>query len=924
MSLAAGIKLGLYEIQSPLGAGGMGEVYRARDTRLGRDVALKVLPEAFARDAERLGRFRREAQVLASLNHPNIAAIYGFEDSGATHALVMELVEGPTLAERIKQGAIPIKEALPIAKQIAEALEYAHERGIVHRDLKPANIKLASNDKIAQNDAVKILDFGLAKALEGDASSVDISSSPTITRMATQAGIILGTAAYMSPEQAKGKSVDRRTDIWAFGCVLYEMLTGKQAFTGETVTDTLAAVIMKDPDLSALPANTTQSVRNLLQRCLKKDARQRLQSIGDARVALEDILSGASAQYELAQQDSSAGGMKPPLQMPVSRWRTALPWTIAGLVVAALTVTLIVLWPAPHASKAFPIELTLRIPPDQQLAEDAGPAVVLSSDGTRVAYVTGSATSGRIYIRELDSSEATPLESVQGFAPFFSPDGQWIGFYSLDGKLEKVSVFGGAPVSLCEAIGGRGGSWSKDGTIVFTPGYTMPLYRVSADGGTPVPLTRLDKARHEVTHRWPQVLPDGKAVIFTASSDNNNYEHAYVEAVSLATGQAKVLVQNAYFGRYLPSGYLTYVSGGTLFAAPFDAKDLKMAGTAMPVLPNLQADLTSGGAQLSFSQNGTAAYITGATLSSQVTVALFDRKGVATPLVKQPGDYSSPRFSPDGKRLALQVGTGNISVYDIARGTMTPLTFDNPGCMAPLWTPDGKMIACTRTTDSLGISWLPSDGTGSMKELTGGDGGGYQYPSSWSPDGRTLAFFQFPPKTGGCCEIGTLPVNPNGQAGESKIILGRGGTAAAVYPEISPDGHWMAYESTESGVAQIYVVSFPGLGGKWQISVTNGVFPRWSRAGHELFFIGEGTGTPALFDVPYTVEGNSFEPGKPEALFQGGFVGRDPYSSYDITPDGKHFAAFVGSSGNSSSSAATTVVINWFTRVAQFVQAGQK
>jgi Tol biopolymer transport system component len=909
MALTSGTKLGPYEILAPLGAGGMGEVYRARDAKLGREVALKVLPAAMAGDAERMARFEREAQVLATLNHPNIAAIYGLEESGSVRALVMELVEGPTLAERIARSPVPLDEAMPIAQQIAEALEAAHERAIIHRDLKPANIKITPDGR------VKVLDFGLAKALAAEDSPSNISNSPTISIAATQAGVILGTAAYMSPEQAKGKKVDRRADIWAFGCVYYEMLTRKKAFEGETTSDVLAAVIRAEPDWNAVPADTPQAIRRLLMRCLQKDPKRRLRDIGEARIAIEETLGG----------EPDVGAVRePPLPQPA--WRRALPWALSVLASAAFVITLGILWRATRSTPPVPIELSLSLPAAEPLVRANGPAVVLSPDGLRIAYVAeASAGKDQIYIRALDKPEATPLEGAVGSAPFFSPDGQWIGFVGTGGRLEKVSVFGGAPVELCDADARRGESWGEDGTIVFPPTVTSPLYRISAAGGTPAAVTHLDAGRKEITHRWPQILPGGEAVLFTASADNNNFEHADVEAASLASGQAKVLVENAYFGRYLRSGFLAYVSGGTLFAVPFDVKDLKVTGTAMPVLPNIQADLTTGSAQFSFSQTGTAIYMTGESVGSQVTVALFDRKGVASPLVQQPGDYFAPRISPDGKRLALQVGVGNVSVYDLARGTMTPLTFSPAECLNPVWTPDGKRIACSRLSApgvGPGISWLPSDGTGSMEPLMKGSTTP-QYATSWSPDGGTLAFVQFSAKTG-CCEIWTLPVNPNGQPGQPRPFLGQGSSNALTQPSFSPDGQWLAYSSNESGVPQVYVVPFPGPGGKRQISVSGGRFPRWSKAGHELFFINGNSPTSGLIAVPYGVQGNSFQPGKPVTLFQGGFERRDPYPAYDVAPDGKHFAMLQAAGGKQAALAPPTVVVNWFTRVEQLVAAGQK
>jgi serine/threonine-protein kinase len=913
MPLSSGTKIGVYEVNSLLGVGGMGEVYRSRDSKLGRQVALKVLPAGVAADPERLARFRREATLLAALNHPNIAAIYGFEDSGATHALVMELVEGPTLADRVKAGPIPIAEALPIAKQICDALEYAHERGIVHRDLKPANVK------VTPEDTVKVLDFGLAKALENEVAAADIGSSPTMSRMATQAGIILGTAAYMSPEQARGKSADRRADIWAFGCVLYEMLTGKMPFAGETVSDTLAAVIKDPPDWSRLPANTPGRLRVLVQRCLQKDPRQRLQAIGDARISIDEVLAGAPEPSSVAVQTAA--------RPSIPAWRRFLPWTIAALLAAALVAAILTLRPSTNSSTQKPIELTLALPTDQKLALANGPASAISPDGSRITYVAqqSAADTGQLYIRELDHSSPVALEGVTlAAAPFFSPDGQWIGFFA-DGKLKKVSVHGGAPVELATAPGSRGGTWNQDDTIVFTTAFTSPLYRISASGGAPQQITHLDSARLETTHRWPQFLPGGKSFLFTASSNNNFFGQASVQVASLATGEAKVLVENATFGRYLPGGYLAYFSQSTCFVAPFDAQALKLTGPAIPVLQNVDSDISNGGVQFSVSDAGTALYLSGSASKQNLNVVLLDRQGTSTVLVKGGPDSTSPRVSPDGKKIAFERAVGGIWLYDVVRGTTSPITLKTGSANFPIWSPDGQYLTYSYTGGAHtgvgeSIYRVRSDGSGEEQPLTPNDPLS-SYPASWSPDGKVLAFVRTSQKGGGCCDIWTLRLGENGQP-EAPQRFGDDTRVTAVSlpdPQFSPDGHWLAFSSADSGTSQIYVVPFPGPGGKWQVSTDGGAEPRWSKNGHELFYIRRSS----VLAVSYSVEKNSFQAGIPKVLFDSKFEMRAPYTSFDVTPDGQHFVAFQFEGGKLSTHPDPTIVLNWLTAVRRQLSAGQ-
>jgi serine/threonine-protein kinase len=805
----------------------MGEVYQAHDSNLRRDVAIKVLPEAFAHDAERLSRFRREAQLLAALNHSNIATIYGLENSNGTSYLVMELVPGETLAQRIKRdGAVPIEEALIIAKQIAEALEAAHEKGIIHRDLKPANVKLTPEGK------VKVLDFGLAKAFAGDTTTEDMGNSPTLSMAATMQGVILGTASYMSPEQARGKAVDKRTDIWAFGCVLYELLTGKQAFHGEDVTEILASVVKSEPDWTALPANISPSIRVLLQRCLRKDRRQRTPDAAILRIEIEDVLA--------APKDSS-----PTQAAPAST--SKLPWAVAAGLAVLLVAASWVAWRAtrPVEQPLRPlVRLDVDLGPDVSLGSVAGTETVLSPDGSRLVYVS----QGRLFTRRLDQPNATELAGTQGAnAPFFSPDGQWVAFFA-QGKLQKISVEGGSAITLCNAAAGRGGSWGEDGNIIAALNTNGVLSRIPSAGGPPTPVTDLQNG--ETIHRWPQILPGGKAVLFTTNTTALGFDAANIEVMSLADHRRKTLVRGGTFGRYLPSGHLVYVNRGTLFAVPFDVDRLELRGTPSPVLDQVGYNAGQDSAQLDFSQTGTLIYRSGGVTGGGLSViAWLDGTGKVQPLLAKPGAYANPALSPDGQRLAVDVTEGSgtdMWVYDWQRDTMTRLTFTGKE-NHPVWSPDGRYIAFRAGVEGLPV--IRSDGSGKPQPLT--QSKNQQVPWSFTPDGKRLAFQELSPGAG--FDLWTMPLESDSsglRAGKPEVFLQT--PADERHPAFSPDGRWMAYSSDESGTVQIYVRAFPDKGGKWQISNSDGTYPMWSRNGHELLF---ETVDKHIMVAAYTVNG---------------------------------------------------------------------
>jgi eukaryotic-like serine/threonine-protein kinase len=908
MAILPGARLGPYEILSAIGAGGMGEVYRARDTRLNRDVALKVLPDIFARDSQRMGRFEREARLLAWLNHPNIAAIYGLEESGPIRALVMELVEGPTLADRIAAGPMPLDEALPVAKQIAEAIEYAHDNNVIHRDLKPANIKVKADG------AVKVLDFGLAKALSDEPSEAEMANSPTLSMAATMQGVILGTAAYMAPEQAKGKKVDRRADIWAFGVVLYEMMTGKPLHSGETISETLASVMMRDSTLEALPADTPAAIRNLLRRCLEKNPKRRMQSAGEARIILEDILSGATPA------DPSVAAAAPAARSQRATWIAAGAAAVFLLALAALSFV--------HFRETPPAVRPARffiLPPEKTTFATAPQVVAVSPDGTKLAFQATNAngTANQLWIRPLDSLSAQPLPGTESSNPqqFWSPDSRYVAFYA-DGKLKKIAVAGGPAQTLCDIFGNGQGSWNKDGVILASGGLN-PIYRVSSAGGAPVAVTTVDKEHGETGHLWPHFLPDGNHFLYLAL--NSDSAKSAIRVGSLNSKETKLLLNDLSFAMYAPPGYLLFQRDGTLMAQPFDAAKLQFTGDAFPIAEQVEVNTQNGRVAFDVSQNGVLVYRSAVGSNTQLT--WFDRSGKELGRIGEPAGYLSPKLSPDGKRVAVQRTTGfgtpgDIWVYDLARNTQTRLTFDPAHDSNPLWSPDGSRIAFASTRgNSFGLYQKNSDGTGDDDLLL--KAGSSVLLEDWSLDGRFLVYTS---TEGRGRDVSYLPLagSPAGQvAGDPSTSSGQVGKPVAFFKpvpflktpflerhaQLSPDGRWMAYISNESETYQVYVQSFPSGGGKWQVSMNGGVQPRWRHDGKELFYI-----APDGKLMSVTVKaGTTFEAGTPEPLFQTRIYGLAPsvyYSQqYDVTPDAQRFLLNVDAADVIA--APLTVVLDW-------------
>jgi hypothetical protein len=891
MALVSGTRLGSYEVVAQIGAGGMGEVYRARDTKLGRDVAIKVLPANFVNDPERLSRFQREARMLAALNHANIATIYGLEQSGGVTGLVMELVSGETLAERVRPGPLASEEALKIAVQIAEALEAAHEKGIIHRDLKPANVKVTPEGK------VKVLDFGLAKAFAGDAANDDPSNSPTLSAAATMQGVILGTAAYMSPEQARGKPCDKRTDIWAFGCVLYELLTGKQAFQGDSTTEILAAVLKEEPNWRALPSSSPVKIRDLLGRCLQKDLRRRLHDAADARIEIEEVLT-TPARVELT---AAAKGIR-------TFDRRGLIIGVGALMLVAI-VTGLAVWNLKPVPQRPVTRFAMSLPPGQ-LLDTVRSAIAISPDGTRLVYAAGPGDlATQLYLRAMDGLEARPIPGTEGGAdPFFSPDGQWIGFAN-GAHLMKVAINGGVPVSLAEifATSFFGASWGSQGKIAVVPQAGGPIWQIPDAGGTPQPLTRLEKG--EVGHRWPDFLPGGKGALFMVLAGVNSK----IVAQLLETGERRDLVQTGIFPRYAPSGHLVYLQGANLMAAPFDAQRLAITGAAVPVIQGVRSTGGAGiggSAQYAFSSTGSLVYVPGSVQVASLKLVWVDRKGAEQPLAAPAHNYVLPRISPDGKRAAagIEEADSQIWLYDLGRDTLTRLTFEGTGNVDPVWTPDGKRVVFKGTGNRL--FWQPADGSAGAEPLTRSELAGNNVPGSWSPDGQVLVFMEINPNTG--YDVYTLPLKD----GKPQPFVRTPSLETA--PRFSPDGHFIAYASDESGRLEIYARPYPGPGGKWQISTEGGSEPVWNPKGRELFY---RSGNKMLaVDI---VTQPTFSAGKPKMLFEGPYVPTPrSFPDYDVSPDGQRFL-MLKVYELAPAPAQINVVLNWFEELKQKVPTGK-
>jgi serine/threonine-protein kinase len=899
MAIGPGTRVGPYEVVALIGEGGMGQVYRATDTNLKRTVAIKVLSEAVATDADRLARFQREAEVLARLNHPNIAQIHGLERSEGAAALVMELIEGPTLEDRLAHGLVPLHEAIPIAKGIAAALEAAHEQGIVHRDLKPANIK------VREDGTVKVLDFGLAKAMDQGAGTedrgpwtADQNNSPTITSPAmTAAGIILGTAAYMSPEQARAKPVDKRTDVWAFGCVFYEMVTGRRAFAGDDVSEVLASVLAREPDWTLMPPELSPTLSAFIKRCLHKDRRQRVRDIGDLSLALDGAFD-------------TAPDMRPSVTLGQPLWRRAL--AVALTAAAAVLFTGLAAWslwpsPEPRATTRF----SYGLPAGQELAPTQRPVIAVSRDGSAFAYQAAEGW----YLRSMGDLDARLITASNGSrpglntSPFFSPDGQWLAYWAAPGELKKVAVNGAPPITICAWGNPLGASWSPDNTILLAQ--REGIMRVAANGGNP---ELLIQAREGEELYGPQLMPDGRSVLFSVTTDKgpNRWNLAQVVVQSLSSGQRTIVVQGGSEARYLPTGHLLYALRDTVLAIAFDADRLTTTGGAVPLFQGVQqpVGVSAAGANYAVSDQGTLVYVTGSRPSR--SLVWVNRSGDAVPIASiPPGSYQEPRLSPNGDRVLVTRDT-DIWIYELASGRNVRLTRDGSSQMG-VWDPTAARIAYSSASSGNLEAWVaPADGSGQPRRLT--NLGGQVHVDSWSPDGKLLTLHHHAPDG---------PVNAFALAMDAADPQPQRFLQDEISPEgadFSPDGRYIAYLSIATGQREIYVRPYPGPEGRVPVSVDGGREPMWAANG-DVFY--RSLNGERMFAVSAQTA-PKLGVGTPMQLFQGPFyipATGSPRPQYDVSADGQRFLMLAAAASNDAAAARSRIVVvqNWIEELKRLV-----
>ena len=853
MTIGTGTRVGVYEIREQLGEGGMGAVFRASDSRLQRDVAIKVIRRDLAEDTDHAARFDREARLLASLNHPNIAVVHGLEHAGDVRLLVLELVPGDTLAERLRKGPLAVAESLGFAIQIASGIEAAHDRGIVHRDLKPANIK------ITPSGSVKILDFGLAKALATDPDSDVTEGSPTITAEATGEGVILGTAAFMSPEQARGKEIDKRADIWAFGCVLYDMLVGRTPFAAETVSDTIVAILTREPDWSRLPADTPPAARRLLQRCLQKDASRRLRDIGDAKLDLEEALSWKPSTEAI---DIRPSGNR---RQPVFALVGAL--LIGAVLSAAAIWALRPITSAPRSTAQFAVAL----PENEPVGGLDFPAVVISPNDTHIVYVARRGGRSQLFARAIESLEAHALTGTEGaLGPFFSPDGRWVGFFA-GGALKKVPITGGAVRTITEAQIGFGASWGSDNTIVFAPNNASELWRVSADGGKAEPVTRLDSSRGEFSHRWPEILPDGKSVLFTVGTEGS-WDDAVIAMQTIGSTDRRSIVQGGTSPRFSATGHLLYSRAGVLHALPFDGRQQQGHGEAVSGVGRIFQS-SDGAAQFSSSNGASLVYVPASGSDAEKTLVWVDRDGHEQPLAAPPRAFGDPRLSFDDRHVAVTISdaTRDVWTYDIGASRLEQFTFE--GGTSPVWCADGSrlLFAANRGGSPDIFSKLRGE-NGIEERLTRTPR--TDVPASCTRDGTVL----FVESDGSGRDIALLSSDRTPRP----LVVTEANEAG---PTVSPDGGLVAYVSDTSGRPEVYVAAMTDPGRATQVSTDGGTEPAWKRDSSELFF---RSGSRMMTATVRTRPSLSVQ--SPRQLFTGAFeTGAAWRAAYDVSRDGSRF-----------------------------------